>query len=71
MACSPPDTKGATRLGACRYPGHTNVRAHGTTVSSTSRPAQGALFYTKELALKKAGYHFHASWCPAGHAQLT
>ena len=71
MACSTSLEKVATLLGADGYPGQTDVRARGTTVSPTARPAYVVVFYRDRLAL--GGYHPHlrASWCPAGHAQLT
>jgi hypothetical protein len=71
MACSPTSRQGATLLGAYRYPDQTDVRAHSTTVSPTWRPAQCTPFYTERLALGSIGHHFHASWCPVGHRQLT
>jgi hypothetical protein len=71
MACSTSLGKVATILGAYGYPGQTDVRARGTTVSPTVRPAPMAVFYPKRLMLGVHGHHFHVSWCPAGHAQLT
>jgi hypothetical protein len=71
MACSTSRGKVATMLGAYGYPGHTDVRARGTTVSPTARPAYGVVFYLARLALGEDHPYFHASWCPAGHAQLT
>jgi hypothetical protein len=71
MACSTSRGKVATILGAYRYPGQTDVRARGTTVSPTARPAYVVVFYLDRLALGGYHPHFHASWCPAGHAQLT
>jgi hypothetical protein len=60
----------ATILGAYGYPGQTDVRARGTIVSATARPAYVVVFYLERLALRGYHPHFHASWCPPGHAQL-
>jgi hypothetical protein len=71
MACSSPLWEVATVLGACGYPGQTDVRARGTTVSPTARPALMVVFYPERLALGVHGHLFHPSWCPTGHGQLT
>ena len=70
-ACSPPDRKVATMLGAYGYPGQTDVWVCGTPVSPTARPAYVVVFYLTRLAL--GGYHprFHVSWWPVRHVQLT
>jgi hypothetical protein len=71
MACSTSRGKVATILGASEYPGQTDVRARGTTVSPTARPAYVVVFCPERLVLGGYHPHVHASWCPAGHAQLT
>jgi hypothetical protein len=71
MACSTSRGKVATSLGAYGYPGQTDVRARGTTVSPTARPAYGVVFSLERLALEGYHPHFHASWCPVRHARLT
>jgi hypothetical protein len=68
MACSTSRGKVATILGAYGYPGQTDVRARGTTVSPTAGPAYMVVFYFERFALGEYHPHFHASWCPTGHA---
>jgi hypothetical protein len=58
-ACSPPNRKMATILGAYGYPGQTDVWVCGTPVSPTARPAY-APSYTASLIGKKRSVSYGA-----------